>query len=110
MVDSKDNSNFVQECIKTQRFPQKDIEKQPILEHITKIFKKDKIYDEPDVNKMLKEFYEDFATIRRELINFGYMQRDPLKGTYWLLKHQLSQEELDKIDNRQKKLQDNNAY
>ena len=44
--------------------------------------------------------------IRRELINFGYLQRDPYQGTYWLIKKKLSSEELAKIGKNKKKIEE----
>ncbi len=48
------------------------------LEEIAKVFEEDKIYDEKEVNGMIKEFYEDYCTIRRDMISEGIMAR---KGT-----------------------------
>ncbi|MBS3127864.1 DUF2087 domain-containing protein [Candidatus Woesearchaeota archaeon] len=86
--------------------PKDDIAKQPILSQIAKKFSRGKIYEESEVNRIITSFdTEDHVLFRRELINFGYLQRDPYKGTYWLLKTELSQETLDAIGKRQKKTQ-----
>ncbi|MBW3015875.1 DUF2087 domain-containing protein [Candidatus Woesearchaeota archaeon] len=87
-------------------FPRSDVEKQDILKDIMKKFEEGKIYSEVEVNEVLKEFYDDFVLIRRELINFGYMERDPRKGEYRVLKKELSDEEIDKIKKRENKIKD----
>ncbi|MBU0457731.1 MAG: DUF2087 domain-containing protein [Nanoarchaeota archaeon] len=85
--------------------PRDDLKKQEILQKIMQKFQKDKIYDEKEVNDIIKSFdVDDHVLFRRELINFGYMQRDPYKGTYWLIKEKLSEEELNDIGSRQKKI------
>jgi hypothetical protein len=101
---------FFQKCIKEQRFPRDDLEKQIILKKIMEKFEENKKYMESEVNEIIKEYYEDFSTIRRELINFGYMQRNVYTSEYWVLKKELTEEELDKIGSRQKHLKEHNVY
>ncbi len=87
------------------RLPRDDLKKQEYLQPIAAKFEKDKIYPEPEVNDIIKFFdVDDHVLFRRELCNFGYLNRDPYKGTYWLKKSKLSQEELEKIGSRQNKI------
>lgn len=81
--------------VRNKTLPKNDFEKQAILIKITEQFS-DQEYSEDQVNNIIKKFYDDFALIRRELINFGYMQRDSLKGTYKVLKRKLYYEDLEK--------------
>ena|SRR3989338_7702259 len=61
--------------------PKNDLVKQKILSQIAKKFSQDKQYKESEVNDIIKSFdVEDHVLFRRELINFGYLQRDPYKG------------------------------
>ncbi|MCA9838428.1 MAG: metalloregulator ArsR/SmtB family transcription factor [Trueperaceae bacterium] len=46
-----------------------------VLEEIAKAFDPDKSYTEREVNIIIADFHDDFATLRRELINFNYMTR-----------------------------------
>ncbi len=93
------------------RLPKDDLKKQDILKKIAEKFEKDKIYNETEINKIIKSNCDDdHVLVRRELLNFGYIQRDPYKGTYWLLTKELSKEKLDKIGNSQKKLNNSNVY
>ncbi|MAG60819.1 transcriptional regulator [archaeon] len=85
--------------------PRNDLKKQELLEPIAAKFQKDREYLESEVNKIIKSFdTEDHVLFRRELINFNYLGRDPYKGVYWLKKSKLSEEELEKIAARQKKI------
>jgi DNA-binding MarR family transcriptional regulator len=52
-----------------------------ILRHIVKSFKVDKHYSEKQVNEILSRYNEDTATLRRELISYGLMQRE--NNEYW---------------------------
>lgn len=53
-----------------------------VLEEILKAFEEGKEYSEPEVNEIVKRFFDDFCTIRREFIINRYMSRD--KGVYRL--------------------------
>ena len=86
--------------------PKDDVEKQSILTIIARKFDSGRQYGEEEVNNLIQTFeVEDFALFRRELVNFGYLGKDSHAGTYWLIKNELSEEELDKIRNRQGKIQ-----
>ena len=86
-------------------FPRSDLKKQEILQEIMKEFDENKIYTEEEVNNLIKKHFEDSALIRRELINFRYMSRNPYKGEYKIIKKKLSKEDLDKIKKLDKKLE-----
>lgn len=51
-----------------------------ILRHLLTRFNPGQEYTEREVNEILKVANEDFATLRRELIDYGFMTRD--KGIY----------------------------
>lgn len=55
-----------------------------VLRHITTRFESDKKYTEKEVNEILKTVYDDFTTIRRYLIEYGFMDRTPDCHSYWL--------------------------
>ncbi|MBU1198967.1 MAG: DUF2087 domain-containing protein [Nanoarchaeota archaeon] len=85
--------------------PKDDLEKQEILKKIAAKFEEDKTYSEDEVNEMIKSFdVEDHVLIRRELVNFNYLGKDSYKGEYWLKKKELSEEELEKINENQGKI------
>ncbi|RKP56837.1 DUF2087 domain-containing protein [Cohnella endophytica] len=55
-----------------------------VLREIAKRFKKDQNYTEKEVNRIIKTAYEDYAVIRRYLIEYGFMDREPDGSRYWL--------------------------
>lgn len=54
------------------------------LKTIAKQFEAGKIYNEKEVNEILKPIYSDYVTIRRELIDYKFMERTPDCREYWL--------------------------
>jgi len=54
-----------------------------ILRYVVKSFDTGKRYSEKQVNEILAQYYEDTATLRRELVGFGLMQREGGGGEYW---------------------------
>jgi hypothetical protein len=52
-----------------------------VLKWLAGHFEYDEHYSEKRVNKILGQFNEDFATLRRELVDFHFMARD--KNVYW---------------------------
>jgi len=55
-----------------------------VLREITKRFEDEKFYNEKEVNEILKTAHEDFVTLRRYLIEYGFMDRKPDGSRYWL--------------------------
>ena len=71
--------------LKTFDFKKKKEEKRIfILKTIAQQFEKDKKYNEKEVNAILKPIYEDYATIRRSLIDYGFMGRTNDCREYWV--------------------------
>ena len=54
-----------------------------ILRYIAKAFEIGKHYNEKQVNEILSRYHQDTATLRRELVGFGLMQREGGGGEYW---------------------------
>ncbi len=52
-----------------------------ILRHVAEAFELGRKYPEKQVNEMLSRFHADTATLRRELVGNGLMQRQ--SGEYW---------------------------
>lgn len=65
-------------------FPSKEKRKIIILQHILSRFTPNKQYTENEVNTLLKSIYTDFATIRRYLIEYGFMERSKDCTEYWV--------------------------
>lgn len=54
-----------------------------ILRHVVKSFDAGKRYSEKGVNEILSKYHEDTATLRRELVGAGLMEREGGGGEYW---------------------------
>lgn len=54
-----------------------------ILRHVVKSFDIGKRYSEQRVNEILSKYHADTATLRRELVGGGLMQREGGGGEYW---------------------------
>ena len=76
--------NYMTEEGALKNFPAKEKKKIIILEEIMKNFSKGKVYSEKDINKTLKRIYDDNATIRRYLIEYGFLDRSKDCSKYWV--------------------------
>jgi hypothetical protein len=54
---------------------------QVIIKWLADKFEAGARYTEKEVNEILTRHNPDYATLRRQLIEYGYMQRE--KGIYW---------------------------
>lgn len=67
-------------------FPLKEKQKLIVLQEIVKRFQDNQTYSEQEVNQVLKPVYEDYVTIRRYLIEYGFLDRKVDGSQYWLKK------------------------
>jgi DNA-binding CsgD family transcriptional regulator len=67
-----------------KNFPAREKRKIIILSEIMKNFSPGKKYREQEMNRILKRIYEDYATIRRALIEYGFMDRTNDGSSYWV--------------------------
>lgn len=77
-------SNYIDENGALKNYPSKEKKKIIVLEEIMKIFTKDKIYTEKEINRILSRIYEDYATLRRALIEYGFLNRANDCSSYWV--------------------------
>ena len=68
------------------KFPPKEKQRLVVLRAISKQLKKGDMYDEKELNEVLKNIYEDYALIRRYLIEYGLLDRKSDGSQYWLKK------------------------
>jgi len=54
-----------------------------VLRYVVKAFEVGKHYSEKQVNEILARYHADTATLRRELVGLGLMQREGGGGEYW---------------------------
>ena len=66
-------------------FPKKQKRKLILLQHIAGMFDRERKYTEMEVNSLLKNVYDDHTTIRRYLIEYGFLDRKRDGSEYWVL-------------------------
>jgi len=69
-------NNFFTKEGKLKIYPAQRKKKLVILAHMIKGLEFGRVYQEKEINEYLKEFHEDYATLRRELIMCQYMYRE----------------------------------
>jgi hypothetical protein len=74
-------------------FPTQQKKLEVILRHVVKAFEPDTRYSEKQVNEILARFNEDTARLRRNLVDFGLMDRQGGGGDYWRVDQLSSSEE-----------------
>lgn len=70
--------------LKLKVFSAKEKKKIVTLQRIIEQFEKGRIYSEKQVNQILKDIYEDYPTLRRYLIEYGFMERSRDCQNYWV--------------------------
>jgi hypothetical protein len=65
-------------------FDLKEKQRFVVLEEIAKRFKTGSIYNEKEINEIIKTAYHDYITVRRFLIEYGFLDRKPNGSQYWL--------------------------
>jgi len=96
MVDDRYNiTREEQENILTKYFPQgtdgplstfsmREKHKIAVLRELSKRFQKGRIYNEKEVNGILSAAFDDYATLRRYLIEYGFLSRKADGSQYWI--------------------------
>lgn len=77
-------SNYMNENGALKTYPSKEKKKIIVLEEIAKNFSKGKHYSEKEINRIIKRIHEDYATIRRALIEYGFLDRNNTGTDYWV--------------------------
>lgn len=65
-------------------FPAKEKKKILVLKELTKLFETGHTYHEKEVSAILQVVFEDFASLRRYLIEYGFMERNRDGSAYKL--------------------------
>jgi len=66
------------------QFPAKDKKWPVILRWLATQFQPGERYSEKQVNAILSEVHEDYATLRRSLVDYGFLRRERGGSLYWL--------------------------
>lgn len=67
-----------------ETIPSKEKKKLIVLQHIVRRFEQGKVYTEKEVNDLLKNVHSDFVSLRRHLIEYGFMERSKDGSVYTL--------------------------
>ena len=87
IVTQEESEKIIQKYFqgdKLTKFPKKEKLKLVLLKKIIENFDVKIHYREKDVNDILKMIYTDYVTIRRYLIEYGFMDRTPDCKEYWI--------------------------
>ena len=68
--------------LRLRAFPRKEKKKIVVLRRIAQEFAPGEAYTEKQVSAVLRDVYPDFATLRRYLIEYGFMKRSPDGSRY----------------------------
>lgn len=70
---------------KLTRLPKGPKKTEVVLRWLATFFEAERLYSEQEVNEVLKDKYaEDYVSLRRDLVDFGYLRRERGGGKYWL--------------------------
>ncbi|MCB2289424.1 DUF2087 domain-containing protein [Clostridium sp. CS001] len=87
-ITDKEKKDTIHNCIDDsgalKNYPAKEKKKIIVLEAIVKTFSRGRHYSEKEVNRVLKRMYEDYATLRRDLIGYGFIERTNDGSSYWV--------------------------
>lgn len=85
MKEKTDISNFLDDSGKITRLSQKNRLRMEILQYLSGKFLNDRSYTEKEVNSICEEWHTfgDYFLLRRELIDSGFLCREPDGSRYW---------------------------
>lgn len=85
-VDDMDERKVLQNLFNGDRLKQIPANRRNlliVLKWLAGQFEEGRRYSEKEVNAIIQRHHEDYATLRRDLVDFRFMQRE--KGIYWRL-------------------------
>lgn len=65
-------------------YPQKEKKRVVILRHLAKGLEPGRTYTEKQVNAYLERYYQDYVLLRRNLVDYGFLDRLPDGSAYWV--------------------------
>ena len=83
-MSEQNTADVVGRFIKNGRLeimPSKRSKLLPVLDHLAQEFEPGRTYAEPEVNEVLGGYHDDFAALRRYLVDEGFLTREG--GVYW---------------------------
>jgi hypothetical protein len=73
--------NFLAPDGRLHTIPSKHAKLIVVLDHLAQSFEPGQRYQEAEVNLVLRRFHDDYAALRRYLVENGFLDRDA--GVYW---------------------------
>jgi hypothetical protein len=83
-VQQENDDELVQRFVENGRLvmmPSKRSKLLQVLDHIAQEFEPGRSYPEVEVNEVLQCYYDDYAGLRRHLVDEGFLSREG--GVYW---------------------------
>jgi hypothetical protein len=83
-VHQESDDELVERFVRNGRLvmmPSKRSKLLQVLDHIAQEFEPGRNYPEVDVNEVLRRYYDDYAGLRRHLVDEGFLSR--AGGVYW---------------------------
>ncbi|MBZ5737122.1 DUF2087 domain-containing protein [Nocardioides mangrovi] len=74
-------SHFLDEDGRLHTIPSKHAKLLVVLDHLAQSFEPGDRYEEVEVNLVLRRFHDDYAALRRYLVENGFLTREA--GIYW---------------------------
>ena len=75
---------YFDEAGRLKEFPAKEKKKLVVLRQIAALFAPGRGYTEKEVNRLLQRICADYVTVRRELIEYGFLDRKKDGSCYWV--------------------------
>jgi len=97
-MDNKEKiKNFLDSDGRVKSFPAKRKLKAYVLLYLSEKFKEGRAYTEKEVGEVLNQWHTfgDAATLRREMYDYHFLDRDPVKGIYCLSERRPDAEKLE---------------
>ncbi len=79
--DRKVVADFSRRDGRLKEIPAQRKKREAVLRRILEEFRPARRYGEKQVNDIIGRFHEDTATLRRELVGYGWLKRE--EGVYW---------------------------
>lgn len=76
--------NYIDQNNRLKNLPSKEKKKIIILRYITNSLEREIKYSEKQLNELLKSYHDDYATLRRYLIEYGFLERTKDCNIYWV--------------------------
>lgn len=81
MTDAKDMLHRFLDGGRLHTIPAKRSKRLVVLDYLAQCFEPGRTYTESEVNKALLAFHDDYASLRRYLVDEGFLTREA--GVYW---------------------------